>query len=516
MTSIFSLTVRGRLALLFVVTALGIGAVTALSLYTLRQVSATLAEVVHQDFEALRNLGDLRASVGNLRRYEKDMFLNMGEEKDLDRYQALWQKELAGTSAVLARLAPIVEGPEQKAVAQLQEGLQGYGKGVESIVTGVKTGKLHDPWQANQAMEPFKAHVRAADKALADIATAIAASVARQEQTLQSVERKASLAALLAGVVILGSAGVLAWRLSRHVVRSLSEAGEAMGRIARGDLSVPTPPAGADEVGALLEEVSRMQAALVAIVTRMREGIESIATASAEVAQGSLDLSERTERQAGRLQETASNMQQMTGAIQTSASNAREANELSLQTTQTARRGGNVVGQVVATMEEITASSRRIAEITSVIDGIAFQTNILALNAAVEAARAGEQGRGFAVVAGEVRSLAQRSATAARDIKSLISTSVEKIESGRSLVALSGQSMQEIVDQVERVTELITSVTAATQEQSSGIGQVNQAVAQIDDMTQQNAALVEQSASAAASLKAQAAQLAETVAVFRL
>jgi methyl-accepting chemotaxis protein len=251
-------------------------------------------------------------------------------------------------------------------------------------------------------------------------------------------------------------------------------------------------------------------------VTEVRQSVESVTTASREIAQGNADLSSRTEQQASNLQQTAASMEQMTSAVKQNADAARQANQLATAASTVAAKGGTVVGQVVSTMDEITSSSRKIADIIGVIDGIAFQTNILALNAAVEAARAGKQGRGFAVVASEVRNLAQRSAQAAREIKGLISTSVEKVENGSRLVNEAGSTMDEIVAQVKRVTDLIGEITSSTLEQSNGIGQVNQAVTQLDQMTQQNAALVEQSAAAAESLKEQAARLAKAVAVFHL
>ncbi|HEU4623025.1 MAG TPA: methyl-accepting chemotaxis protein, partial [Burkholderiaceae bacterium] len=256
--------------------------------------------------------------------------------------------------------------------------------------------------------------------------------------------------------------------------------------------------------------------ALVKVVGTVRSGVDSVATASAQIAQGNSDLSSRTEQQASSLQQTASSMEELTSTVSASADNAREANALSSRAKDVAMRGGQAVTQVVATMDEIQGASSKIADIIGVIDGIAFQTNILALNAAVEAARAGEQGRGFAVVAGEVRSLAQRSAQAAKEIKALISDSVNKVQSGHALVSEAGRTMNDIVEQVARVTSVIAEITAAAGEQRDGLGQINQAVTQLDTATQQNAALVEESAAAADSLRAQATRLSDAVAVFRL
>ncbi len=303
---------------------------------------------------------------------------------------------------------------------------------------------------------------------------------------------------------------------SRRVVRSVNGAREFAGRVAKGDLSASLKRDADGELGDLQGALDEMQNSLRSIVSEVRHSAEHIATASSQIAIGNNDLSSRTESQASSLQQTASSMEQLTHTVRSNADSARQANQLALNASEVAERGGAVVGEVVQTMESITGSSRRIAEIIGVIDGIAFQTNILALNAAVEAARAGEQGRGFAVVAGEVRSLAQRSADAAREIKGLITASVNEVESGSTLVRGAGTTMVEIVSSVKRVTDIIGEISAATGEQSTQIGQVNSAVRQLDEMTQQNAALVEQSAAAAESLKDQAGRLGESVAVFRL
>jgi methyl-accepting chemotaxis protein len=265
-----------------------------------------------------------------------------------------------------------------------------------------------------------------------------------------------------------------------------------------------------------MSALADMQTSMRQLVEQVQESSACIQVASSEVAQGNQDLSTRTEHAASNLQETADSMEQLTGTVQQSVDAARQANQLAASAAEIAVRGGEVVSQVVTTMDEIQHSSRKINDIIGVIDGIAFQTNILALNAAVEAARAGEQGRGFAVVAGEVRILAQRSAQAAREIKSLIGTSVDRVESGTRLVADAGQTMSEIVSSVQRVSDIIGEITAASGEQSDGIGQVNAAVTQLDQMTQQNAALVEESAAAAESLRDQARRLNEVVATFQI
>jgi methyl-accepting chemotaxis protein len=321
---------------------------------------------------------------------------------------------------------------------------------------------------------------------------------------------------IASAVVCLLVLSVFAVLTVRSLLRPLGVVEAAMRRIAEGDLATPVPAGRRDELGRLLLALGEMQQRLQGLVRDVRRSTDSIATASSEIADGSQDLSSRTEQTAASLQQTASSMGQLTDSVKLSASSAQEANSLASSASQVAERGGAVVAQVVTTMQGIEASSRKIADIIGVIDGIAFQTNILALNAAVEAARAGEQGRGFAVVASEVRSLAQRSAAAAREIKSLIGTSVEKVASGTSLVTDAGSTMTEIVASVQRVTAIIGDITSSSAHQSEGIGQVNAAVTQLDHMTQQNAALVEQSTAAADSLKDQARRLAELVGVFKL
>jgi methyl-accepting chemotaxis protein len=321
-----------------------------------------------------------------------------------------------------------------------------------------------------------------------------------------------SIGALL--IVIAGM--VVAWSLVGSIVTPLNEAVRVAEAVSTGDLRSRVVPMGSNEVGQLSIALQRMNESLVRIVGQIRNSSDSIATGSAEIAGGNADLSQRTEEQAANLEETAASMEQLTATVKQNAETARTANQLATSASGVAAKGGEVVGQVVATMQQITAASRKIADIIGTIDGIAFQTNILALNAAVEAARAGEQGRGFAVVASEVRSLAGRSAQAAKEIKTLIGDSVSKIEAGSHLAAEAGGTMADIVNQVRRVADLIAEISAASGEQSQGIAQVGDAIHQLDQVTQQNAALVEESAAAAESLKHQAATMIDVVSVFKL
>jgi methyl-accepting chemotaxis protein-2 (aspartate sensor receptor) len=328
-------------------------------------------------------------------------------------------------------------------------------------------------------------------------------------------------ASLLPFWLLLGGATVglglgLFWMMRRWVALPLKQLGTAVTLVSHGDLTQPFHSTRDDEVGHLIREVEAMRGQFNRTLGTVRQSVDSINTASAEIATGNLDLSTRTEQTASNLQHAASSMEELTGTVRQSADSAQQANRLAASATEIARRGGAVVGEVVSTMDQINASSKKIGDIIGVIDGIAFQTNILALNAAVEAARAGEQGRGFAVVASEVRSLAQRSAEAAKEIKGLIGASVEKVEGGSRLVADAGSTMAEIVASVQRVSTIIGEITTATSGQSGGIGRVSASMGELDQMTQQNAALVEQSAAAAESLKEQTGRLAEVIATFRL
>ncbi|MCW5669352.1 MAG: hypothetical protein KIT86_06800 [Hydrogenophaga sp.] len=349
-------------------------------------------------------------------------------------------------------------------------------------------------------------------------AWAFAATVP-QDRILAEVRQLNVIAALLGAVsIVVVSLGLL-WALQRLVLRPLggepAEAVAVSARVARGDLGQPVPVRAGD-TQSLMAQLAIMQKDLASVVGRVRRGAEAVATASAEISQGNQDLSSRTENQASALEETAASMEQLGTAVGQNSGHAREADQLARSATSLAEQGGAAVQRVVDTMQDIDAGSRKIADIIGVIDGIAFQTNILALNAAVEAARAGEQGRGFAVVAGEVRSLATRSAQAAREIKALIGSSVESVGNGTVLVNEAGKTMQELIASIQKVSRLMSDISTASGEQSAGVSQVGEAVVQLDQTTQQNAALVEQMSAAASSLRQQADELVKTVSVFQL
>ena len=361
----------------------------------------------------------------------------------------------------------------------------------------------------SKAFQPFRAALQDLMDFQRDRAQAEQAAAAQAYGMIRAV----TIVAILIGLALAVAIGTL---LIRAITRPLNEAVRVAGSVAAGDLTQRIEITSQDETGQLMRAMKDMNDNLLRIVGQVRDGTEAISVASREIATGNADLSSRTESQASSLEETASSMEELTGTVKQNAENARQANQLVASTAEIAAKGGTVVSEVVETMSSIKESSRKIADIIGVIDGIAFQTNILALNAAVEAARAGEQGRGFAVVASEVRSLAQRSAGAAKEIKALIEDSVGKVETGGRLVDEAGKTMDEIVTSVKRVTDIMSEIAAASHEQSAGIEQVNQAVGQMDEMTQQNAALVEEAAAAAESLREQAGKLAEAVSVFRI
>ncbi len=387
-------------------------------------------------------------------------------------------------------------------------------KGLQRVMQAAREGDLS---AANTGYEEGVSPLAPPVERLAAELVKLQIDEAEREYGLaQAAENRARWLAIAATVLALALGGFLAWWIASSITVPVQQAVRVAEAVAGGDLTQRVEARGNDEVAQLLRALATMNEGLVGIVSQVRQAADSIATGSTQIANGNADLSQRTEEQASNLEETAASMEEMNATVKQNADTARAATQLATAASGTAERGGQVVGQVVTTMEEITASSRKIADIIGVIDGIAFQTNILALNAAVEAARAGEQGRGFAVVAGEVRSLAQRSAEAAKEIKSLIGASVERVESGSRLVGEAGSTMGEIVAQVRRVSDLIGEMDSASREQAQGIGQVSEAVNQLDQVTQQNAALVEEAAAAADSLREQARRMAEVVSVFRL
>ena len=457
---------------------------------------------------------DIKDNLNVVARSSRNMLL-MQKPDDIKQEGDRIAKARADNSEIVKRLEESIKSEEGKALlARMTEARGKYSTGLDHVLEAVKTGNTEE------AAIVLLGDVRVSQLAYME---ALDALIKFQEGlTQKSVqEAKSDIAALKLTILVclvisLASAVLMGAWITRSISGPINEAVAVARAVAGGDLSSTIVSQGNNETGQLLKALHDMQVALIGIVHSVRQGSENVSTASSEIAQGNNDLSARTESQASALEETAASMEELSGTVKQNADSARQANQLASNASTVAQTGGEVVGQVVHTMRDINDSSRKIADIISVIDGIAFQTNILALNAAVEAARAGEQGRGFAVVASEVRALAGRSAEAAKEIKTLINASVEKVEHGTTLVDQAGTTMTEVVNAIRRVTDLMGEIDSASSEQAAGVVQVGEAVSQMDQVTQQNAALVEEMAAAASSLSTQSQDLVKTVAFFKL
>ncbi|MFM0020752.1 methyl-accepting chemotaxis protein [Paraburkholderia azotifigens] len=492
--------------------------VGALGLTALSRSGDALDTMTHGDMVAIRTLND------------SGSFL-LRSRVSLDRVNALTAAgEIEQSKQVLDRAAELLGKSNENWQAFLNTPKNGIDQSLIDAVVAKRTALINDgvnpEFTALRASDLSGYHAIADtkispmfvayDNAASPVVKALQAHA--EEQQADTVAQMSMLRAAIIGVIVVALVLVVAIRFALRgmIVQPLDEAVTCFERIAKGDLSQHMDTSGTNEIGRLFKAVKAMQDSLSTMIRAVHTSVESIDTGAREIAMGNTDLSQRTEQQAASLQETASSMEQLTGTVKQNADNARQASQLAVNASDIATRGGEVVGQVVSTMQGIATSSNKVVDIISVIEGIAFQTNILALNAAVEAARAGEQGRGFAVVAGEVRSLAQRSASAAKEIKELIGDSVDKVQSGSALVGRAGTTMDEIVQAVRRVTDIMGEISAASEEQSGGIEQVNRAVVQMDEVTQQNAALVEQAAAAAASLEEQTRSLQTVIGQWRV
>ena len=444
----------------------------------------------------------------------KNTLLRGADPKEQEKYWASHQKEMAEVTARLQELDTLVDARSalRPIVGKLRTEMESVQAAYQSAFAAFKAAGNN----AAAGDLAAKGKDRAASATLNELRTALSKAEEASSASASSGARTANRVALGCMLLVTLAAMLGSVVLSRQIARRLQKAVSVSEKVAKGDLSALVECQGNDEIAALMRALGAMQAKLLALVGHVRQGSESVATASSEIAQGNHDLSVRTEQQAAALAQTASSMAELGSNVGHSADHARQARQLASSASSIAVRGGEVVGQVVQTMKGINDSSRRIGDIISVIDGIAFQTNILALNAAVEAARAGDQGRGFAVVASEVRALAGRSAEAAREIKSLIGASVARVEQGSSLVDQAGATMNEVVAAIQQVSSIVGEISSASAQQNSGVTQVGQAIQQIDQATQQNAALVEEMAAAAASLKGQALELVQATSVFKL
>jgi methyl-accepting chemotaxis protein len=500
---------------------LGFGAICALLVFIVGLSTTMLGhindgtdEIVNDRMPKIEASNALLAEINDIAIALRNLMLN-DDKADQQRQMEEIMSSRRDSATRLQELQRTLRVPKAKELlAQMIEANDKYVKGQDEIIKRIAAGNT------DEARTYMYAEVR-------PILVAYKKAISEQIAMQREITNKAAAAAeqtysqtrnwlIGLGLAILAFAVIMGYWITASITRPVAKALDIANTVAKGDLTSRIEVKSTDEMGQLLQALRAMNESLVQTVTVVRTGTETIATASSQVASGNQDLSSRTEQQASSLEETASSMEELTSTVKQNADNARQANALAATASTVASKGGQVIGQVVGTMGEINASASKIADIIGVIDGIAFQTNILALNAAVEAARAGEEGRGFAVVATEVRTLAQRSANAAKEIKALIDDSVSKVENGSRLVNEAGTTMHEIVESVQRVADIMQEITAASAEQTSGIEQINQAILQMDQVTQQNASLVEEAAAAAESMQDQAAKLAQTVAVFKL
>jgi len=516
MTALRQLSIGGRLAAAFLMACLLVLVTGGASLLSMSRMSDSADDISGNWLPSVQVLSRIDATVNTERRALMRHILEpdaAGKATQLKRIDEIRNQTLP---TLLSEYEPMISSPEERALFQdIRAQLDAYHASVDPVLAQSNRGDegLAD---ARQQLNGASSKAYLALSALLDKDTKLNAEGARQAVGVAHAAYRQALwttaAVLVVGMLVCATMALL---ITSSITQPLNDAVRLSQAVAEGDLSRQVHVSGNDELSELGRTLNTMSRNLSTLIGRIRSGTESIATASAQIAQGNADLSARTEHQAASLQETAASMQQMDDTVRGNSENARQANQLALQATAVATKGGEDVGHVVATMSAIQESSRRIADIIGVIDGIAFQTNILALNAAVEAARAGEQGRGFAVVASEVRSLAQRSANAAREIKGLITDSVEKVETGTAQVHQAGQTIDDVVLQVRKVNDLIAEISSSSTEQSQGVGQINVAVTQLDQTTQQNAALVEETSAAAESLRQQAQQLAQAVSAFK-
>ena len=504
--------VSTRLSLGFGAILLIMLALTAIGIWRMQVISDVMVTMTQQDNLRLQETMRWRENTQKNWIRTRAMLLNASPQ-----FNAIWEPEIAATSAAISEGQKKIESLlRTEEGIRLFKGLDSHRAAYRNLRTALMQQSANGDHVADRVESELKPLDDAYDQALGQFADyQLKVYTETRETALAQVRQSQIMLASVAGItLLLGIWG--AWALGRSITRPLHQAVGIADEIAHGNLTQSFTISGRDETATLLTSLHEMQAKLASIVAGVRQNADSVANASAEIAQGNNDLSARTEQQASALEQTAASMEQLGATVRQNADNAAQANQLAMNANDVANQSGGVVEQMVSTMREIEDSGQRIAAIIGVIDSIAFQTNILALNAAVEAARAGEQGRGFAVVASEVRALAGRSAEAAKEIKTLIDTSVQRVGHGTQLADQAGHSMQEMINAIGRVTDIMAEISAASREQSSGVSQVGEAITQMDRTTQQNAALVEESAAAADNLRSQAVQLVQAMAFFQV
>ena len=510
-----NMKMASKLALGFGLTGLILVLISTLSIVRFKSLGETVNLVIHDRYAKVEMVFQIHEHQNLQARYLRNAILSAKNPEQMESWLTKVEQEAAGNAELIEKLTPLILSPKGlELFGQLKSFREPYALSRAELVKTLRSGKVDEAtdYLLNQFQKPQLDYFHAAE-----------ALIKYQEDLMRtdSAQMEADISnavALTAGLtlVALGIALLISVFITRSITAPVSQAVEIATSVSQGNLSTSIEVHGTDETGQLLTALKNMQTELVRLVRHVRQSSNTVANASAEIAQGNQDLSARTSSQASTLEETAATMEELSSQVKNNADNARQANQMAASASSVAARGGEVVGRVVDTMKEINESSRKIADIIGVIDSIAFQTNILALNAAVEAARAGEQGRGFAVVASEVRSLAGRSAAAAKEIKTLINTSVERVEHGAALVDDAGTTMTEVVSSIRRVSDLVGEISSASDEQAAGAAQIGEAVTEMDQVTQQNAALVEEMAAAASSLKGQAHDLVEVVSVFEL
>ncbi|MBB5393481.1 MULTISPECIES: methyl-accepting chemotaxis protein [unclassified Herbaspirillum] len=510
----YDLKISKKLITTFLVIVAMVAALGAFSVRELDKVNGASTEIAVNWLPSIRTLSTIQLTLSRIRSFEMQHLLAK-DAKEYEEIERSANTQIAALKKEQAAYLTQISEPEEKALyPEIDKQIAALLSEHDKILAISRQGNSEEArnLQRGEATLAYRNVLQGLDKLIAINNKGADASNAQADVLYD----QARLMIMGTVVICIALAMLLAVWVSRLIARPLEQAVSVAQRVAGGDLTADIRSSSKDEAGQLLDALRSMNDSLLGIVTEVRQGTSTITVASTEIASGNLDLSSRTEQQASSLEETASAMEELTSTVKQNADNARQANQLATSASEVAVAGGNVVGKVVDTMGAINQSSRKISDIIGVIDGIAFQTNILALNAAVEAARAGEQGRGFAVVASEVRSLAQRSAAAAKEIKGLIEGSVAQVDLGSKLVEEAGNTMSEVVNSVRRVTDIVAEISSASQEQSDGIEQVNIAISQMDEVTQQNAALVEQAAAAAQSLQEQAEKLTDTVSIFKL
>ena len=511
----YKLKISTRLAVSFGLIIVLLAMVAFVSISRIRNINTSTEKILNDRYVKVMLSNTIQSEVNIQARLLSIAIIGANDADEVSSSVAKIQASIKKNAELLARLKTMINTPKgQELLQAVMSSRESYARTRDANIKLLQEGKSETAgiFLLTQLRYPQEKFL-----------TALAAMASFQESLMESEGKQAAADGRMAIILTLSLsiaataiAIALAILISRSISRPIAEAVKVAQRVAAGDLSVSIDARGNDETGQLLRALKEMNDNLQGIVARVRHGTDAIAHGSREIASGNMDLSSRTEQQASSLEETASSMEELTSTVKQNGENARQANQMAQSASSVASKGGQVVAEVITTMDSINASSKKIVDIISVIDGIAFQTNILALNAAVEAARAGEQGRGFAVVATEVRNLAHRSASAAKEIKILIDDSVHQVSLGSTLVNQAGSTMEEIVNSVRRVTDIMAEITSASNEQEAGIEQINQAITEMDAVTQQNAALVEEAAAASEALQDQAGILAEAVSVFKL